>query len=212
MCNNENLEELLPIRTNGENKVVNARYLHAFLEIGKDFSNWMKVQIKRCDLVENQDYQVFPQKGEQNIYEDDFLLTQKGEQKDGRGGHNKIEYALSIEAAKEIAMMSQTPKGKMARRYFIECERRLMTKVRLENYLKIDEFCKLYGKTTHCFYGLMAKFRREFIALGNVFYISKRLAESVSYKAAYQKIRSECRSDERYEQMLLPFSDDITQG
>ena len=195
MCNNENLEELLPIRTNGENKVVNARYLHAFLEIGKDFSSWVKVQIQRCDLVENQDYQVFTQKGENLL-----------------GGRPSVEYALSIEAAKEIAMMSQTPKGKMARRYFIECERRLMTKVRLENYLKIDEFCKLYGKTTHCFYGLMAKFRREFIALGNVFYISKRLAESVSYKAEYQKIRSECRSDERYEQMLLPFSDDITQG
>ena len=199
MNNNQVLEELLPIRTNGENKVVNARHLHAFLEIGKDFSNWIKAQIQRCDLVENVDYQPLAQKGERS--------------EGGRfNGSNKIEYALSIEAAKEIAMMSQTPKGKMARRYFIECERRLMTKVKLENYLKIDEFCKLYGKTTHCFYGLMAKFRREFIALGNVFYISKRLAESVSYKAEYQKIRSECRSDERYEQMLLPFSDDIAQG
>ena len=195
MLNNQNLEELLPIRKSGENKVVNARYLHAFLEIGKDFSSWVKVQIQRCDLVENQDYQVFTQKGENLL-----------------GGRPSVEYALSIEAAKEIAMMSQTPKGKMARRYFIECERRLMTKVKLENYLKIDDFCRLYGKTTHCFYGLMAKFRREFIALGDIFYISKRLAESVNYKAEYQKIRSECRSDERYEQMLLPFSDDITQG
>ena len=195
MINNQNLEELLPVRKNGENKVVNARHLHAFLEIGKDFSSWVKVQIQRCDLVENQDYQVFTQKGENLL-----------------GGRPSVEYALSIEAAKEIAMMSQTPKGKMARRYFIECERRLMTKVKLENYLKIDEFCQLYGKTTHCFYGLMAKFRREFIVLGDVFYISKRLAESVNYKAEYQKIRSECRSDERYEQMLLPFTDDITQG
>lgn len=212
MNNNQVLEELLPIRKNGENKVVNARHLHVFLEIGKDFSTWIKAQIQRCDLVENIDYQALPQKGEQKMGDDDFLLTQKGEQKEGRGGHNKIEYALSIEAAKEIAMMSQTPKGKMARRYFIECERRLMTKVKLENYLKIDDFCRIYGKTTHCFYGLMAKFRREFITLGDIFYISKRLAESVNYKTEYQKIRSECRSDERYEQMLLPFSDDITQG
>lgn len=192
MYNNQEMEELLPVRKNGENKVVNARHLHAFLEIGKDFSTWIKVQIQRCDLVENQDFQVFTQKGENLL-----------------GGRPSVEYALSIESAKEIAMMSQTPKGKMARRYFIECERRLMTKVKLENYLKIDEFCKLYGKSTHCFYGLMAKFRREFIVLGDIFYISKRLAESVNYKAEYQKIRSECRSDERYEQMLLPFTDDM---
>ena len=197
MYNNQNLEELLPVRKNGENKVVNARHLYAFLEIGKDFSTWIKAQIQRCDLVENTDYQAFPQK----------VVCQNG-----IGYSTRIEYALSVEAAKEIAMISQTPKGKMARRYFIECERRLMTKVKLENYLKIDEFCQLYGKSTHCFYGLMAKFRREFIALGDVFYISKRLAESVNYKAEYQKIRSECRSDERYEQMLLPFTDDITQG
>ena len=195
MYNNQEMEELLPVRKNGENKVVNARHLHAFLEIGKDFSTWIKVQIQRCDLVENQDFQVFTQKGENLL-----------------GGRPSVEYALSIEAAKEIAMMSQTPKGKMARRYFIECERRLMTKIKWSDYLRIDEFCQLYGKTTHCFYGLMAKFRREFIVLGDVFYISKRLAESVNYKAEYQKIRSECRSDERYEQMLLPFTDDITQG
>lgn len=197
MLNNQNLEELLPIRKSGENRVVNARHLHAVLEINKKFADWIKMQIERCDLIENTDYQAFPQK----------VACQNG-----IGYSTRIEYALSIEAAKEIAMMSQTPKGKMARRYFIECERRLMTKVKLENYLKIDDFCRLYGKTTHCFYGLMAKFRREFIALGDIFYISKRLAESVNYKAEYQKIRSECRSDERYEQMLLPFSDDITQG
>ena len=30
----------------------------------KDFSDWMKAQITRCDLVENQDFDVFPQKVE----------------------------------------------------------------------------------------------------------------------------------------------------
>ncbi len=35
----------------------------------------------------------------------------------------RIEYALSLNAAKEISMMSQTERGKQARRYFIECER-----------------------------------------------------------------------------------------
>lgn len=196
MNSNQSMEKLLPIRVNEGNKVVNARHLHAFLEIGKDFSTWIKVQIQRCDLVENVDFQP---------------LTQKGERLgNGRfNGSNKIEYALSIEAAKEIAMMSQTPKGKMARRYFIECERRLLTRIELGNYLRIDEFCRLYGKSTRSFYGLMSHYRREFIVLGNLFYISKRLAQTVGFKTEIRNIRLECREDERYEQLLLPFVEDF---
>ena len=35
---------------------------------------------------------------------DYVLLTQTGEQK-GRGGHNRIEYVLTLEMAKHIAMV-----------------------------------------------------------------------------------------------------------
>ena len=37
----------------------------------------------------------------------------------------RIEYHFTISAAKEIAMMSGSPKGKEVRLYFIECEKRL---------------------------------------------------------------------------------------
>ena len=106
----QNLGELLPIKESNNGQAVNARDLHSFLEIGKHFASWMKDQIERCDLVENQDYQV--------------LLPEKGKQTE-RGGHNKIEYAISLNAAKEISMMSQSEKGKQARRYFIACEEKL---------------------------------------------------------------------------------------
>ena len=62
--NNQNLGTLLPINENNGNQAVNARDLHIFLEVGRDFTNWMKDQIERCDLVENQDYEVFAEKGE----------------------------------------------------------------------------------------------------------------------------------------------------
>ena len=87
---------------------VNARELHAFLGVGKDFSSWIKKQIERCDLIEYQDFEVFTQKGE-NL----------------QGGRPTSEYALSLDAAKEISMMSQCERGKQARRYFIECEKKL---------------------------------------------------------------------------------------
>lgn len=85
---------------------VKARDLHTFLGVGKDFSSWIKVQIERARLVENRDF---------------ILLTPKGEQT-GRGGHNRIEYHLTIDAGKHIAMMSGTDKGFEVRDYFIECE------------------------------------------------------------------------------------------
>ena len=110
MGNNNNLGALLPINESNGYQAVNARDLHVFLEVGRDFSNWMKDQIEKCDLVENQDYEVFAEKGE-----------------NPKGGRPSKEYALSISAAKEISMMSQTEKGKQARRYFIACEDKLKT-------------------------------------------------------------------------------------
>lgn len=103
-------EELIKVVEKDGKQAVSARELHNFLEIGKDFSSWIKVQIDRCDLVENIDYQSFTQKGEREI-----------------GGTIRIEYALTIDAAKEVSMMSQSEKGKQARRYFIECEKKLIS-------------------------------------------------------------------------------------
>lgn len=117
METNNNLGALLPINESNGNQAVNARDLHVFLEVGRDFTNWMKDQIGRCDLVEGQDYEVFKYDYQGRP------LAQKGESDNQHV--SKTEYALSINAAKEISMMSQTEKGKQARRYFIACEEKL---------------------------------------------------------------------------------------
>lgn len=106
MTTNSQIGAIIPIENRNGQQAVNARNLYEWLGIRKDFSNWIKSQILRCDLVQNVDYQSFAQKVEREI-----------------GGTTRIEYALSLNAAKEISMMSQTEKGKQARRYFIECER-----------------------------------------------------------------------------------------
>ena len=87
-------------------KTCNARSVHAELGVKKDFSDWIKVQIKRAMLVENVDFVVLPQKGE-NL----------------SGGRPALEYHLTIEAGKHIAMLSGTAKGRKVREYFLECER-----------------------------------------------------------------------------------------
>lgn len=61
----ENNMELIRISTseNG-NQVVSARELHKFLESRRDFSNWIKDRIEKYGFVENQDFEVFNNFGE----------------------------------------------------------------------------------------------------------------------------------------------------
>ena len=54
------------------------------------------------------------------------------------GSTIRIEYALSIDMAKELSMVEGNEKGKQARKYFIACENKLKEvtrKVLPENYL-----------------------------------------------------------------------------
>ncbi len=97
-------------------QTVNARDLHEFLEVGKVFGAWINDRINQYGFVENQDY---------------ILLSNFGNQK-GSGGHNRKEYYISIDMAKELSMVERNEKGKQARRYFIECEKQ--AKLHLPNF------------------------------------------------------------------------------
>ena len=89
-------------------ETVNARELHTFLESKQDFSTWIKNRIEKYDFVENQDYVSLHKKMEREI-----------------GGTVRIEYFVSVGMAKELAMVENNDKGSQARKYFIECERKL---------------------------------------------------------------------------------------
>lgn len=100
----------------GQTRTVNARDLHAFLEVGRDFSNWIKAQIERARLLEGRDFLK------------EINIAQKGERQNQ--GLSRIEYHLSLDAAKHIGMLSGTEKGFQIREYFIECERRAVANMR----------------------------------------------------------------------------------
>lgn len=84
----------------------NGRDLHAYMGVGKDYTNWAKAQIKRARLVENKDFVKLAQKGEHSAT-----------------GQTRHEYHFTIEAGKHIAMMSGTARGSEVREYFLACER-----------------------------------------------------------------------------------------
>lgn len=96
--------------------VVNARELHAFLKVGRDFTNWIKGRIQEYRFVKNVDYIIVQNLRSPNL----------ASKKDARGGHNRVDYYLSLDMAKELGMVEKTDKGREVRRYFIKCEKVLM--------------------------------------------------------------------------------------
>jgi anti-repressor protein len=81
----------------------NARDLWAFVQSKQEFSNWIKARIEKFGFVEGQDFTV-----------DKFI----------NGRATITDYHLTIDMAKELAMVENNEKGREVRRYFIECEQR----------------------------------------------------------------------------------------
>lgn len=105
MEQNTNIGELIPINESNGKRAVNARMLHAFLESKQQFQDWIKNRINKYGFVENQ-------------YFVSFHKIMKRE----TGATRVTEYAISVEMAKELSMVENNEKGKMARQYFIRCE------------------------------------------------------------------------------------------
>ena len=85
-------------------QTVNARDLYAFLESKQDFSTWIKIRIGHYDFSEGKDF-----------------IRSEGKLADNNA--TVINYHISTDMAKELSMVERTEKGKIARQYFIDCER-----------------------------------------------------------------------------------------
>jgi phage anti-repressor protein len=98
--------ELIPIQNRGSSEQwVDARTLHRFMTVGKDFSNWIKDYIKDFGFVEGRDFSPILAKS--------------------TGGRQAIEYSITLDMAKELAMLQRSEKGRQARQYFINSEKEL---------------------------------------------------------------------------------------
>lgn len=89
---------------------IDGRTLHSVLGVRRDFSNWIKGRISKYGFVQGQDFEVFAKTGENS-----------------EGGRPSQEYRCTLGMGKELCMVENNEKGRVARRYFIECERRLLS-------------------------------------------------------------------------------------
>lgn len=103
------MNDLIPIQQNDDGSIaVSMRALHTGLGIGRDFTTWA-AQMFTYGFEAGTDYsEVLPGSGENPL-----------------GGRPRRDWALTIDTAKEIAMIQRSERGQQVRRYFIDAEKRL---------------------------------------------------------------------------------------
>lgn len=87
---------------NEEVNAVNARDLHEKLEIETKFNTWMPRRIEEYEFEEGRDFVTNLSKSH---------------------GRPSKEYIISLDMAKELAMVENNEQGRKIRRYFIEVEK-----------------------------------------------------------------------------------------
>jgi phage anti-repressor protein len=106
---------LIPIiQSPTQDLVVDARQLHQFLGSKQEFAHWIKKRIKQYDFKQGEDF--------------DLINLSSGENKGFQPAPLKKDYQLTLDMAKELAMVERSPQGKAIRRYFIAAEKELRTK------------------------------------------------------------------------------------
>lgn len=89
-----------------------ARNLHEFLEINKDFSTWIKGNLERVNAIDSEDYfQYSPFRG------NSIGITK-----------NRIDYKITSYTAEHISMMSGSKVGKQVRDFYIECRKAIVNR------------------------------------------------------------------------------------
>ena len=102
--------ELIKIIEREGRQLVSGRELHEFLEIKTKYKDWFPRMVE-YGFEEEIDFIKVAQKRATNNLKNPVTTV--------------IDHAISIDMAKEISMIQRTEKGKAARQYFINCEKKL---------------------------------------------------------------------------------------
>lgn len=115
-----------------------ARDLHEFLNVGRFFSNWIKERIDQYGFIEGEDF---------------LPVLAKS-----TGGRPAIEYHITLDMAKELAMVENNDQGRQVRRYFITMEREARES-RGASYLSVNQQLAIHKQVPR----LLALLKKETI-------------------------------------------------
>jgi anti-repressor protein len=104
------MNEILTVIEQEGRQAVDARELHRVLEVGRDFSTWIKDRIEKYGFAEGKDYQT----------REELSSPVSGSSK--ARPQTLINYLLSLSMAKEIAIVENNDHGREIRLYLIKVE------------------------------------------------------------------------------------------
>ena len=104
------MNELLKVNYDTDRITLSARELHEFLEVKTSFKDWFP---RMCEYGFNESQDFNPLKNEQVRLEGNRQVKRTVQ-----------DYEITLDMAKEIAMIQRSDKGKEVRQYFLELERR----------------------------------------------------------------------------------------
>jgi len=78
---------------------VNSREIYEYLEVDSKYNDWIKRVIERYDFTEGEDFTILRIENGKNVF---------------------LDYIVTLDMARELCMISSTPKGKEVRKYFID--------------------------------------------------------------------------------------------
>ena len=94
----------LPVTANNDLKAntINARDLHTYLQSKRQFANWINQRIEKYEFIEGEDFVTNNKKVNRQTFK---------------------EYHITLDMAKELAMVENNKQGKQVRKYFIQVEK-----------------------------------------------------------------------------------------
>ncbi|MCP2005603.1 UNVERIFIED_ORG: phage anti-repressor protein [Buttiauxella agrestis ATCC 33320] len=115
--NNNNFASIVPVISGQiggrETNIASAKALHRALGVGRDFTTWIKGRISQYGFAAGVDY----------ITVESLSSPVSGSAKSRQQVEH--DYLLSLDMAKELAMVERNEQGRAVRRYFIQCEEAL---------------------------------------------------------------------------------------
>ncbi len=103
------MQELIKVFRRNEKDLVSGRELHEYLNVGTRFTQWIRGRILEYGFEENVD----------------FVVNRSFSENREKGGRPIEDYSITLDMAKELCMLEKNELGRIARKYFIERDKKL---------------------------------------------------------------------------------------
>ena len=177
--------ELLPLIQSGDTILVDARLLHQKLQIRSKFMDWIVTKIRDYKFEEKKDYYT-------------EVRSEKKEHSVRNREYTSYNYHITVDMAKELAMLERNEIGRDIRRYFIQAEKQARAGITIAPLpdtkalfkalpteringrvlYPYKEVCQLLGLSTNSgsYDKRKAVYAQHFIRVGHPFYITSEFA------------------------------------